>query len=531
MIQDLQVQTKVRCAIYTRKSLEEGLDQDFNTLDAQHESAESFISSQRAEGWVLLPEHYDDGGYTGSNLERPALQRLLRDIDAGLIDCVVVYKLDRLSRSLLDFTALLSRFDDNNVSFVSVTQPFNSSTSTGRLMMNILLTFAEFEREMISERTRDKVHAARKRGKYTGGHLPLGYQISDNKRMIVDPQEAKLVNRIFTRYQQVRSAKIICNELNLEGIRTKAYQTKTGKRTGNHAWKTTDVYRVLRNCVYIGKVTLKGEQYNGEHDAIVEQRLFDAVQRLLGATASKRYRQRDQISEGGFLDGLVRCAECGSAMTPSNTTKKKVRYRYYRCVAQQKGEKCKLAGVPAADLEQHVFEQCLKTFQSTDMISRVLDHLDEDSRAEAERLLQNAADVRAIWDELFVVEQQTVVALLMESVVVGLEQTVCRYHSGDQVQLDIKARRRSGRTRLIRGPVVTQQASDKVMLAIAKGRKWLEELELGYAASIGELAQKYGVEPAFMRKHIKIGVIPAHELVKLIEADVSIHGLMQRTAE
>ena len=253
---------KLRCAVYTRKSSEEGLDMEFNSLDAQRESCEAYVASQKAEGWLLVPDRYDDGGFSGGTLERPALQRLLADIEANRVDVVVVYKIDRLSRSLMDFAKLVEVFDRNSVTFVSVTQSFNTTTSMGRLTLNILLSFAQFEREVIGERIRDKFAASRKKGMWMGGWAPLGYDIKDRK-LVVNEVEAKKVRMIFERFVKLGSATVLVRALRAEGI--------TGKQG-----KLVDkgyVYKLLNNRVYIGQAVHKGTAYPGEHRAIVSQGL------------------------------------------------------------------------------------------------------------------------------------------------------------------------------------------------------------------------------------------------------------------
>ena len=260
---------KVRCAIYTRKSSEEGLDMEFNSLDAQRESCEAYIASQKAEGWVPVPDRYDDGGFSGGNLERPALKRLLADIDSGLIDVVVVYKIDRLSRSLMDFSKLVEVFDRNDVTFVSVTQSFNTTTSMGRLTLNILLSFAQFEREVIGERIRDKFAASRRKGMWMGGVPPLGYDVVARK-LVVNDAEANLVRHVFRRFLQVGSATLLVKELNAAGHRTKSWMTQDGKERQGVPFTKNFLYKMLGNRVYLGEAVHKGVAHAGEHEAIID---------------------------------------------------------------------------------------------------------------------------------------------------------------------------------------------------------------------------------------------------------------------
>jgi DNA invertase Pin-like site-specific DNA recombinase len=274
----------MRCAIYTRKSSEEGLAQEFNSLDAQRESAEAYILSQRHAGWIVMSERYDDGGYTGANLERPALQRLLADIDAGTIGCVVLYKVDRLSRSLLDFARLMGRFEERGVNLVSVTQQFNTTTSLGRLTLNILLSFAQFEREIIAERTRDKMSAARRKGKWVGGVPVLGYDVAaGGGKLVINEEEAHQVRAIFALYLQHRGVLPVLNLVRQRQWTTKRWTTRSGRLYSGRPFACHDLSRLLTNVIYVGKVDFRGQIYQGEHDAIVEEGIWQRVQSMIGA--------------------------------------------------------------------------------------------------------------------------------------------------------------------------------------------------------------------------------------------------------
>jgi site-specific DNA recombinase len=278
---------RLRCAIYTRKSTEEGLDQEFNSLDAQREAAEAFIQSQRREGWITLPELYDDGGFTGANMDRPALTRLLRAVEAGELDCVVVYKVDRLSRSLLDFTRMLSVFEKHKVSFVAVTQQFNTSTSLGRLTLNILLSFAQFERELIGERTRDKLSAARRKGKWTGGSPVLGYDVHPGGgRLVVNEEEAERVRAIFALFEEHRSILLTLIEIERRGWRLKSWTRKTGEFREGGAFDLGSLRRLLTNILYTGSIQHHGKPYPGEHSAILAPGTWERAQTLIAHRAS-----------------------------------------------------------------------------------------------------------------------------------------------------------------------------------------------------------------------------------------------------
>ncbi|UNK78207.1 recombinase family protein [Sphingopyxis granuli] len=290
---------KVRCAIYTRKSSEEGLEQDFNSLHAQREACAAYILSQASEGWTLLPDEYDDGGLSGGTLERPALQRLMQDIDAGRVDIVVVYKVDRLSRSLLDFAKLVEAFDKTNVSFVSVTQSFNTTNSMGRLTLNMLLSFAQFEREVTAERIRDKIAASKARGMWMGGNPPLGYQ-PDGRTLAIVEEHAGLVRHIFARYLDLGNVRLVTGELAREGIIAPERIATTGRTTGGRSFTRGQIYKLLSNPIYIGEIHHKGQVHAGKHPAIIDRAIWDAVQQML-ATNRQGERSGSSASSPSLL--------------------------------------------------------------------------------------------------------------------------------------------------------------------------------------------------------------------------------------
>ncbi len=369
----------VRCAIYTRKSSEEVLEQEFNSLDAQREGGEAFVRSQAGEGWALVAERYDDGGYTGGNTDRPALQKLMADIEAGKIDCVVVYKVDRLSRSLLDFAQLMQTFEKRKVSFVSVTQQFNTATSMGRLVLNVLLSFAQFEREIISERTRDKIAATRRKGKWAGGHPLLGYDIDPaGYKLTVNTKEAERVRTIFALFLEHEAMLPVVEELARKGWMGKRWQTRKGHERGGQPFTRTSLYRLLTNVAYIGKVRYKEEVHDGEHPAIVDPGVFHKTQTLLrrnGTTGGAPVRNKF----GALLKGLIRCVPCGCAMTPSHTNRKGRRYRYYICSsAQKKGwATCPSKTLPADQIETFVVDRIRCVGRDPDLLHQVLDQTRE----------------------------------------------------------------------------------------------------------------------------------------------------------
>lgn len=353
----LPTSSTIRCAVYTRKSTDEGLEKEFNSLDAQREAGENYIKSQVNEGWVCLPDRYDDGGFSGGNMERPALKRLLADIEAGKVDSVIVYKVDRLSRSLLDFAKMVETFDRHHVSFVSVTQLINTSTSMGRLMLNVLLSFAQFEREIISERTRDKIAAARRKGKWSGGMPILGYDVDPRgSKLLVNEDEAARVRTIFELYLEYQSLITTIKELDARGWHNKRWQTRKGHERGGMPFTKTSLYKLLTNVAYTGRIKYKDEVHPGEHSAIVSTDIWQRVQALLnrnGRTGGAAVRNKF----GALLKGILRCTACNCAMSPTHSTKSgNKRYRYYVCTgAQKRGwHTCPSKSIPAGELERFV---------------------------------------------------------------------------------------------------------------------------------------------------------------------------------
>src|SRR4051794_19872954 len=343
----------LRCAIYTRKSTEHGLEQEFNSLDAQREAAEAYIKSQAHEGWRLCPERYDDGGLSGGSLERPALQALLAAVAHGRVDVIIVYKVDRLTRSLADFAKLVELFDKHGVSFVSVTQQFNTTNSMGRLTLNVLLSFAQFEREVTGERIRDKIAASKRKGMWMGGVVPLGYRVQERK-LVVDEAEAATVRLIFDRYLAPGSLPALQRELREAGVTTRPRARSSGVTVGGVPFTNGPLVYVLRNRVYLGEINHKGESHPGEHEAIIAPELFELVQARLAANLNGR-RSRRSLSDALLLGRLF--DDRGNRMTPSFAKKNGVRYRYYvSCVVAQgrKAEAGSVARVPAPEIEEQV---------------------------------------------------------------------------------------------------------------------------------------------------------------------------------
>ncbi len=428
---------KVRCAAYVRKSTEENLNTDFNSLDAQREACELYVQSRKHDGWVMLPTDYSDGGYTGANVERPALQRLLADVEAGKIDVILTYKIDRLSRSLLDFAKLMEVFDERGVAFVSVTQHFDSSTPMGRLTVNVLMSFSQYEREIIGERIRDKVAAAKRRGKFTGGTPPLGYDVdSENRRLVVNPEEAKVVRHIFKRFTETGSPLTVARELNAKGITTKSWMTKRGVFREGTPWHRLHIHRVLNNKTYIGEVIHKDKTYPGEHDPIIPEKTWWKAHQVIDNNV-KTHAQHARAKEPSLLRGIIRCGACDAAMSPVSSQSRGKYYRYYTCGKASKNgaDSCPVGSMPAGEVEGAVMAQLRGIFTSPQMVAQTYRAVCAQAGESDDGFLcvteadvrQALQDVDTVWDELYPPEQIRIVHLLVEQVTVtrsGISVTV-----------------------------------------------------------------------------------------------------------
>ncbi|MCW5713453.1 MAG: recombinase family protein [Bauldia sp.] len=415
---------KLRCAVYTRKSSEEGLEMEFNSLHAQREACEAYVVSQKAEGWLLVPDRYDDGGFSGGNVDRPALRRLLADIEGGRVDIVCVYKIDRLSRSLMDFARLVEVFDRKGVTFVSVTQSFNTTTSMGRLTLNVLLSFAQFEREVIGERIRDKFAASRKKGMWMGGWAPMGYRV-ENRKLLVDVTEAPLVRRIFDRFASIGSATTIVRELAAEGVRN-----RYGK-----AIDKGGLYKLLNNRVYIGEATHKGTSYPGEHEPLVERSVWDRVQAIF-ASAPRTRAGTSRAQTPALLKRLL-FGPTGCAMTPTHTRRGGKLYRYYVSQDTLKDrEDCPIRRVPAGEVETAVLTQVQRLLTEPEVVvAAARAARSRDGAITEEDVRQALHAFTPLWDELFPAEQARIVHLLVERIDLGTEGLDIRLRIGGLADL------------------------------------------------------------------------------------------------
>ena len=486
----------VRCAIYTRVSTDQGLDQDFNSLDAQYEASQAYIRSQAQAGWTLLRGKYDDGGFSGGDTGRPALQRLLEEVRAGRVDVIVVYKVDRLTRSLADFAKLVELFDKHNVSFVSVTQQFNTTTSMGRLTLNVLLSFAQFEREVTSERIRDKIAASKRKGLWVGGMVPIGYDTKDRKISVNEP-EADLVRTIFRRYLKLSSINLLVADLRKSGLVTKARTLKTGRTVGGIPFGRGMLAHILRNRFYIGEIAFKGEVLAGEQPAIVDRILFDAVQAKLTEQLNNhtiRRMKSDALLIGRIFD------DRGNRMTPSHARKRGIKYRYYLSSVLLEGRpdhSGSIRRVPAVEIEALVIrsvQEHLKLAEPTDEKDLVITHIE---RVEVQP------------DQLVIQLSQA-------------ETTNQPKKKSDNLILVPWHKTASTRRReiLLSGPTppkdlrpIRSETRATLVASIARGRRWLDELTTDPIANVEVIAKREGCSARKVNMTISLAFL-APDLVK-----------------
>ena len=488
----------LRCAIYTRKSTEHGLEQEFNSLDAQREACEAYIKSQASQGWKVLPQHYDDPAYSGGNLDRPALKKLLADIEAGRIDVVVVYKIDRLTRSLADFAKLVEAFDARSISFVAVTQQFNTTTSMGRLTLNVLLSFAQFERELSSERVRDKIAASRRKGKWTGGTVPLGYDARD-KKLVIKKIEAETVRTIFGLYLELRSFSKLVGELDRQNIVTKRRDTKVTKYQGGIPFTYGPLAYLLKNRVYVGEVHHGGKWFKGEHEAILERQTFDRVQDLLKSNSNGR---RGKSSKGGALLQGKLYDDRGNLMGPSFSTKNGIRYRFYVSRAVLRGRKAEAGSVG------RVASSLIETF----VVSA----------------LRNQISLDPSLDDATLIDGH------LSSVVLGAKQVILRYYP------DARHPNSEEADRSVTSPIklpgtansrplcsssesqmaeCSDQPDPKAVQAIARARSWATLLESGKYASVEELAKSAELHPKVVRGELRFAFLSPNIVESVLNGD------------
>jgi site-specific DNA recombinase len=552
--------TGLRCAIYTRKSSEEGLDQAFNSLHVQREACAAYVSSQRHQGWHLIETLYNDGGLSGGTMARPALQRMLAEIEGRRIDIVLVYKVDRLTRSLADFARIIETFDAHGVSFVSVTQQFNTTTSMGRLTLNMLLSFAQFEREVTGERIRDKIAASRARGLWMGGHVPLGYDL-EARSLVVNPDEATIVRLIFERYVELGSVASLKTALDARGIVSKARISATGKRFGGKPFSRGALYRLLANRVYIGQAVHKGRAHPGAHVAIVERALFEAAQTVLNANRIKR-TNACQADEPSLLGGLLRDAQ-GSRLTPSHAVKNRKRYRYYvsQALLQHRTHRTgQEARLPAHEIEAVVVTEIRALLHDPGALLDLLTHETPDL-AELHALLATAADLAHRWPTLAPAALRGFVRTIINRVVVRTDHVeivlspdrlrtalrtgpasaepadlnrTCR--AAVTLTVDARLKRCGGETKLIvpaRATGTTPPRPNPTLIkALARAHSWAASLLSGQASSIQAIAQAERLTERYVARIIPLAFLAPDITEAILEGahpqDLTLAKLCQR---
>jgi site-specific DNA recombinase len=518
----------LRCAIYTRKSSEHGLEQDFNSLHAQRESAEAYIKSQAHEGWKLARARYDDGGLSGGTMERPALQRLLADIAASLIDVVVVYKVDRLTRSLADFAKLVETFEAHGVSFVSVTQQFNTTTLMGRLTLNVLLSFAQFEREVAGERIRDKFAASRRKGMWMGGNVPLGYDVA-GRRLVVNEAEAKTVKLIFERYLELGCVRSLRAELDRLGIVSKHRIAGTGRMIGGGTFSRGALYYLLKNRVYRGEAVHKGVAHPGEHEAIIDEDLWEAVQAKLSVQDTKQGTGRAE--SGALLMGLL-FDDRGNRMSPSHTTRKGGRYRYYVSQAVLQGRKKEagsIARIGADELEERVVEALRGAFPDKDRGADGITIPDATAKEQIPSRSPGGLHDQRVRDLVNRHVERIVVHATEVEIILRTRDIAARSivdGEGRVLRVPLERRPRDRKEIIVPGDAGAPptRLDRSLVLAVARGRTWVSALRRGEYADTAEIAGKCDLSEAYVRRILRLAFL-APDIVEAIAEGRQPRGL------
>ena len=537
----MQITEHKRCAIYTRKSHEDGLEQNYNSLDAQRDAAVNYIASQKSNGWELINESYDDGGFSGGNTNRPALQRLLQDVRAGKVDIVVVYKIDRLSRSLTDFAALQAEFDKYNVAFCAVTQDINTSTSAGRMMLNILMTFAQYEREIIADRIKDKLSASKRKGKYVGGLLPLGYD-ADSKEMkiIVNQEEAKTVKLIFSEYVRTGSLKQVQRLLEERNIRTKSRIAKNGSCRGGNPVTLAGLRNMLTNPIYIGKIRYQGKIYDGGHEGIISPKLYQQAQEVFNANKKgTRLRSGSSIKPFG---GLIYCGNCHAPMFFAKAVKKSGReYGYYVCLKDERraNAECPVHRVPAEHLERLLLSQVGRLFRTPAVLVRICNE-EFAGILTAPQTEQALRSIHTVWSQMFPLEQYKLIHTLISKVMVFEDKIQIIFESaglvgllkeagadfeitdGDQqlecvVTVPCCLHRSSGKVEILLEPEEegSKQPMTPLKAAILQAHQAMAQLTSGKAVTMREIANKLKMDRSYLARTLQLANL-APDIVKLI---------------
>ena len=546
--------SRKRCAIYTRKSSEEGLEQEFNSLQAQSEACEAYIRSQRHEGWALARTCYDDGGFSGGNMERPALQRLLADIRESRIDIIVVYKVDRLTRSLADFARLVEIFDAQGVSFVSVTQQFNTTSSMGRLTLNVLLSFAQFEREVTGERIRDKIAASKKKGMWMGGIVPLGYDASE-RTLVINPAEAETVRCIFALYLEFGCVRRVKQEADRVGLSTKRGTTANGIERGGRPFSRGHIHRLLSNPIYVGEIAHKGQLYSGQHPALIDTETWTAVRDQLATNASNHRRKAD-AAEPSLLAGLL-VDDRGERLTPSHAVKKGRRYRYYvsgTLITEAGADRARGWRLPAQEIEDAVIRVLVDALTSpvmllerfgtvgipSDQTRKMLAHAARLAAA-INRSRSPGLQAKVVRDlvEKVIVEEKVIVLRIRRSPLLGGAVTppLSENPSDSPIELTTPAafRRRGVEMRLVLPAVASQNDRSRcdptLIKAIARGRAWFEELAAGRARSLRELAERDGITRRYVRRLVDLAFLSPELVEAILQGRQSVELTATRLTE
>jgi site-specific DNA recombinase len=552
----------IRCAVYTRKSSEEGLEQSFNSLEAQREACEAYISSQRHEHWHCLGTQYDDGGYSGGSMERPALRQLLADIDAGKIDTVVVYKVDRLTRSLADFAKIVERFDASQVSFVSVTQQFNTTTSMGRLTLNVLLSFAQFEREVTGERIRDKIAASKRKGMWMGGRVPVGYNVNDHK-LIVHTVEADQVRKIFQLYLKLGCVAKLKVRLDQDGVKSKQRLSASGMKSGGLPYSRGALYTLLQNRIYLGKIPHRDATYPGEHDAIIPQQLWDKVQDRLSANNKVR-RNGGNAKSPSLLVGLL-YDDQGNRFTPSHTVKRGKRYRYYvsqAAIHHRAAAKGSPTRIPADEIEGLVCRRIQSLLSSPEQLLQSIG-VESDGAATSKLLISAGKQLAKIWQAKSPAEHREFLSDVVARIVVhdiSLELAIIQSALRDallgdrrsripnreshvekrtkdvfKLTIDASLKRCGGEVRLIvpadsRTEAPARPASSLIK-AVARAHPWPEKIIRGELTGLRSIAQLTGLDEHYAGRILNCSFL-APDIVEAVldgrqPADLTVQKLLR----
>jgi len=517
----------LKCAIYTRKSSEEGLEQDFNSLHAQRESCEAYIKSQKHEGWIALPTLYDDGGYSGGSIERPALKKLLADIQSRAVDVVVVYKVDRLTRSLADFAKIVEIFDAAGVSFVSVTQQFNTTTSMGRLTLNVLLSFAQFEREVTGERIRDKIAASKQKGMWMGGWVPIGYDRKD-RTLVVNEEEARTVRTIFELFLKLRNVRKVQAELARLGLTTKIYPISTGKVLGGLPFSRGHIYRILSNPLYVGEIAHRDLRHAGRHPRIIDQEIWDAVYALIGSNR-REHRVRAKAGHASLLAGLI-YDEAGRPLVSSHSTKNGKRYLYY-ITSDGSGRHPAPAGqtklrLPATGIDAFVIGAFQTFLTDTTGLAKLLRVAQVRSGRLAEALQKAETTSQQLEAMSFQCKLELVTHFLarIDVMQTGLRMTfrvtgIVHYLIGGQnagyaneqdtvlVDFPMPTLRQNGAIKLVVTQPKQKSEDASLITAIARGTCWFEDLTSGKASSISEIASRENVTDSYVSRLLNLALL------------------------